>query len=36
MIMEWYYNIILVAAIVAAGITVIAVVANNRYNRKSR
>ena len=36
MIMEWYYNIILVAAIVVVGITVIAVVANNRYNGKSR
>ena len=36
MVMEWYYNIIVILATIAVGITCIAVVANNRYNRKSR
>lgn len=35
MIMEWYYNIILVLAVITVGITCVAVIANKRYNRKS-
>ncbi len=34
--MEWYYNIIIILATIVAGMTVVAVIANNRYNRKSR
>lgn len=36
MIMEWYYNIILVLATIVVGTSVVAIVVNNKYNRKSR
>lgn len=34
--MEWYYNIILVLATIVVGTSVVAIVVNNKYNRKSR
>ena len=36
MIMEWYYNIILVLATIVVGTSVVAIVVNNKYNRKGR
>ena len=36
MVMEWYYNILLILGVVVAGATCVAVIANKRYNRKSR